>query len=172
MEKKYSCIFIIAFILSLQSLFAQSSHKYFVTFMKGNNKFQYYIKPINFSGNLKTSKVIIDLTFIPNDSVTINFSILYTEKYKEVDSLVIKSSNNKLVVRNCELLYYEKWKKQIETRFTSSCKVDNLSLIFSDEFWDISLYDKKGVKYYSSNIKNRKIIKKINEDLFLFYINE
>ena len=163
-------------ILLFISFFVQNCHllvtnnKLFESFYVGNGKTNYFIKSLKFKGPEK-SKLFMDLTLNvakENDNaVIINFSIINIKETITVDSMFINSDTNLVSLNMLHLLFLEKNKNQVLSRYTSKIDLQEALNLFKNSEWNVTTHS-NGVKHIFKNThKTMRKIDYLNEYLFM-----
>ena len=163
-------------ILLFISFFVQNCHfsvtnsKLFESFYVGNGKTNYFIKSLKFKGPEK-SKLFMDLTLNmakENDNaVIINFSIINIKETIAVDSMFINSDNELVTLNRLQLLFLEKNKNQVLSRYTSKIDLQEALNLFKNSEWNVTTHS-NGVKHIFKNThKTMRKIDYLNEYLFM-----
>ena len=166
---KIAILLFISFFLQNCYLSVANS-KLFESFYIGNGKTNYFIKSLKFKGSEK-SKLFMDFTLNmvkENDNaVTINFSIINKEETITVDSMFINSYNELVILNRLYLLFLEKNKNQVLSRYTSKIDLQEAFNLFKNNKWNVTIYS-NGLKYIFKNThKTMRKIEYINEHLFI-----
>ncbi|MFW5804637.1 MAG: hypothetical protein ACOCWG_05350 [bacterium] len=146
-----------------------SVKKFYETFYVGKEGIQYFIKPISFT-NDQGHELLMDITFRHKkqvkDSAVINISLLTSEVFKNLDSVVFTNSIQRINIKEIELLFNESKGKLFVSRFTMKPLVAEVNKLFNKSSWTILIYQDKKKLTYSSSKKTRKIIQKLDNTLF------
>ena len=166
---KIAILLFISFFLQNCYLSVANS-KLFESFYIGNGKTNYFIKSLKFKGSEK-SKLFMDFTLNmvkENDNaVTINFSIINKEETITVDSMFINSYNELVILNRLYLLFLEKNKNRVLSRYTSKIDLQEAFNLFKNNKWNVTIYS-NGLKYIFKNThKTMRKIEYINEHLFI-----
>lgn len=150
---------------------SKGAKTYYETFFVGEQGTQYFIKPIKFKG--ENSLLKVDITFRYKneikDSSAINFSIISEKVVKDVDSVFISSGDHKILLNNVELIFNEKKKKLITSRFTGKVSVKDLNELFKSNPWKIDLKSSVLKELYMSSRQANKVIRKLQENVFILF---
>lgn len=144
---------------------SQSNAKTYVSFYKDQGLIQYFIKPLIFVESNTKDQLNIDFTFVPEQSVNINLSVLSGQKIKSIDSITIANSNVILCSTDLQLLFIDKYKKSIESRYTCKTQYNLYPELFADGDWTITIYT-RNKKFVTHPKKKGKKINKVNDELF------
>jgi len=166
---KIAILLFISFFLQNCYLSVANS-KLFESFYIGNGKTNYFIKSLKFKGSEK-SKLFMDFTLNmvkENDNaVTINFSIINKEETITVDSMFINSYNELVILNSLYLLFLEKNKNRVLSRYTSKIDLQEALNLFKSNEWNITVHS-NGVKHNFKNTHTTmRKIDYLNENLFM-----
>ena len=143
-------------------------HKLYETFFVGEEGTQYFIKPIAFAGD--DGDALVDITFRYKteirDSATINISFVDDEVYKSADSIVLRTATNRIRLYVGKLLFNEKVKDGYASRFTTKAPLTDVSRMFIQSDWTLSLYNGEKAVHYVAGGKTRKKILKLQQNVF------
>jgi hypothetical protein len=160
--------------MSLNPITAQSgANSLYETFFVGESGTQYFIKPIELNNHETSGIIKIDFTFryknIIKDSVNVNFSLFEYNIFKTVDSLSISNPNNNILTKNIALMYNEKQKRKVISRFSTIFSLQEVIEIFKNNNWKISVYSNNLEQHFNSSNKTKKSLDKINQNIFLMF---
>ena len=165
---KIAIVLIISFFLQ-NCYLPVSNSKLFESFYVGSGKTNYFIKSLKFKGPGK-SKLLMDITLNMieenNNAVTINFSIINIKETITVDSMFINSDNELVTLNGLHLLFLEKNKNQVLSRYTSKIDLQEAVNLFENNEWNVTTH-LNGVKHIFKNThKTMRKIEYLNENLF------
>ncbi len=166
---KITIILFISFFLQ-NCYLPYSNSKIFESFYVGNGRTNYFIKSLKFQGSGK-SKILIDITLNMmkenQNAVTINLSIINDKEAIIADSIFISSDNELVALNGLHLLFLEKNKNQVLSRYTSKIDLQEAFKLFKNNKWNITIYS-NGLKYIFKNThKTMRKIEYLNEYLFI-----
>ena len=143
--------------------------KLYESFYVGEEGLQYFVKPLTFESQDGT-QLLMDISFRHKadfvDSAIVNFSLFGEKLSKQVESVEVKSGSGIFTLTNAQLLFVEKEKGMIESRFTSKANPDNLSQTFSNGSWQIKVNSPKGEDVFLPINSSRKAIAILSENVF------
>ncbi len=132
------------------------------TFYVGENKTQYFIRPIELEQD--DSKFKIDFTFRDlgntKSDVTTNFSIISESPAANPDSIIFETDSASIKGKNLSKLFLEKDNDEYHLRTTSELTFEELDQIFQSKKLVIKVYTKKKDFIFTSE---GKFDKKRNE---------
>lgn len=150
----------------------KSAKKYFETFFVGEEGTQYFIKPFEFA-NDNGEKILLDITFRykdeVKDSATLTFTYYSEDLIKSIDSLSFSNPSMSLQANSIELLFNERDKDLIQSRFSSKVLLKDLVNLFDKSNWEIKLNSSDKPYSVSSNKKSDKIIEALNFEIFSLF---
>lgn len=131
---------------SVKTQSSKSGKHLYESFYVGEEGTQYFIKPLEFISPNSKTKMLLDATFrykdTIKDSAIVNFSILQPEKYPPIKSLDFSNGQIKYSSILVELMFYQKKKNLIESRYTSKFAladyvdffcIDNIKIIVNGD---------------------------------------
>ena len=144
---------------------------YYETFFVGEQGTQYFIKPISFTN--ENSQVKLDITFRYKDeikdSATISFSILGKTVLKKINHFNISSGQNKIPLHKINLLFNEKRKDLITSRFSGKVLLKDLHELFKSTPWEVQVNSPTLNSKYTSSKKANKVISTLQENVFVIF---
>ncbi len=150
----------------------KSAAKYYETFFVGEEGTQYFVKPIKFSNN-EDEILTLDITFRykdqVKDSATITFSFFSEDLIKKIDSISLSNKNIFLKSYKVDLMFNERDKGLIESRFSSKILLSDMVKLFNSSDWTMQLYSSEKSYTIVSNKKTNKIIDALNFDIFTLF---
>lgn len=143
----------------------------FETFFVGEQGTQYFIHPLEFKSEESELELDITLRYKDEikDSATINFSILSAVVVKKVDSIFVSSEKTKVQIQHASLLFNEKKKKLITSRFTGKVALKDVTELFKSAPWKVSLKSSALDEEYDSKRKANRVIKRLQETVFVIF---
>lgn len=152
----------------------KSGKNLYETFFVGVDGTQYFVKPFDFVNTSHKEDLQMDITFryknVVKDSATINMSIIGKEMTKSLTNLSVKSGDFTVNCPRVKLLFNEKKGDSFHSRFSTKCALSDLDNLFRNDSWLISSLNDKGVAgNYKPSKKAKKIINKLNEQVFVVF---
>jgi len=146
----------------------KSAKKYFETFFVGEDGSQYFIKPFEFT-NDNGEKVLLDITFrykdVVKDSTKLTFTYNSKDLIKKIDSLSISNSSMSIQTNSIDLMFNERDKALIQSRFSSKVLLKDLVRLFDKSNWEIELLSSDKTYTVRSNKKSDKIIEALDFEI-------
>lgn len=168
------CFLIITFsaCFSVKQSTSRSGKKFYETFFVGDEGNQYFLKPVFLENNKSKEKIAIDFTFRYKDEVKdsgiINFSVYSPSLYSVIDSINFKNEIILIKSNKVTTLYKEKNNKGFHTRLTTKIPMMELNKIFSNNNWELNIYNKStGGATFIPTKKSKKIIKNLYNNVFI-----
>lgn len=154
--------------LSVKRETNKSNKKLFETFFVGSEGTQYYIKPLKLNIKGSTNQLLlVDFTFRyknqVKDSTIINFSIFNNTIIQKIDSINI---DNCLYSKNLQLVFKEREKDIMISRFTVKSPLKDLVLLFNKKQWYFTVYSQGKIFKFTSTKKTNNNIQKIKTSIF------
>lgn len=169
-----SISFFLAGCLSIKPSGVKSGKNLFETFYVGDDGIQYFIKPLLFENIQNKEEIHVDFTFRykdkVKDSVIVNLSFQSYNILRIIDSLFISNANQRISSKNNKLLFNEKRKGLIISRFTTKFSLTEFSGMFDNNDWKIIVYKNKTYDTFFSKSKTKKAIKKLQEMVFILLL--
>jgi hypothetical protein len=146
----------------------KSAAKFYESFLTGNGTIQYFIRPIHFYND--DSYLLLDITFryksIASDSVSINISFFDKIAINKVNSITLYADSVKLNLGKVSTMFVQAEGKKYHHRYSTKITSEGFKNIFSNNNWKISVVSEKGILDYEINKKTKKIIGKLNSEIF------
>lgn len=168
----------LSFITSLQSCVnikpgaVKSGKSLYATFFVGEEGTQYFIKPLEFSGN-DGDKAIMDMTFrykdAVKDSAIVNISFVGNHTLKKADSITITSVNFSVPLRNITFMFNESKDKIYISRFSTKCALADVKSLFEGSHWKIQLYKNNVMAEYSTPKATGKKVETLSKSVFALF---
>jgi hypothetical protein len=147
----------------------KAGKKLYETFYVGEEGTQYFIKSMTFN-DIRNGEMELDITFRGNkqkaDSAILNISVFGDEVLKAADSLQIANSTSTLVVRELKYMFADRKKDEYHSRFSTKVSLAELSKLFENESWSITLCHDNVKNEYLAKSNTKKKINKINLEVF------
>lgn len=157
--------------LSIKPTTTRSGKKYFETFYVGEQGTQYFIKPILFKDEESNEDLFLDITFRYRneikDSAIINISIKSSIIYKTIDSLKLSNKDIQIKSSELKLLFNEKNKKEFTSRYSTKFSLNKIKEIFSNDAWEIIIYNQRKIITYQPHRKTNKAINAVKDKVFV-----
>ncbi|MCB8964875.1 MAG: hypothetical protein H6536_07555 [Bacteroidales bacterium] len=146
----------------------KSGNYLYETFYVGNGTTQYFIKPLHFKSN--SINIDLDFTFrysnTLNTTVTTNFNIIGTTLQK-IDSLQFISQNSTITLRSIKMLFREKQKNMVISRYTTDINLSELRQVFEGKDQTIISYHNGEQTNLEPTRKTQKSVRKLHQNLFV-----
>ncbi len=150
----------------------KSAKKLFETFFVGEDGSQYFIKPFEFV-NDNGEKVLLDITFRykdeVKDSAKLTFAYYSKDLIKNIDSLSFTNPSISIQANSIELMFNERDKDLIKSRFSSKVLLKDLVNLFDKSNWEMELHSSDKTYTVSSNKKSDKIIEALDFEIFSLF---
>lgn len=167
------CIFFNISCLTIKPGATKSGIKFYESFYIGEGVNQYFVKPLSFSNGV--NDFFIDFTLrdqkSKNDSCAINFTLITPIITKKIDSLVINSKSNSLILNDCKLLFVDRVGKSFNARFSANSQSSKLHKLFQDNQWQIIVYNSNKMEKFEPTKKTFKTISILDKNLFQILSN-
>lgn len=143
--------------------------KNYETFYVGTEGTQYFIKPMKFEG-VDGEDLSLDFTFrykkVVEGDARLAFSLNTDEVIHELESVSIESASRTYEVSSLELLFNERERKDIESRFAGVLPLTELHDLFEGSDWTMTITrNGKSSQYLPSN-QSKKVIADIKKEVF------
>ena len=149
--------------ISFKKNASKKSNSHYETFFINDSTMQYFIKPIDYKGQVD---IQLDFTFRKINTifsdVKLNFSV-FSDTPNPIKSLNFYP-NDSINISNIELMFKEKRKKKYVYRYTTIVSYLSLKDFFSKKYIEVSYNDNT----LTPTKKSKNIIEKLNADLFNF----
>ncbi len=161
-----------AFLLFLSG--CSSTNDLYKTFYVGDEGIQYFIQPLDFTGETdKNEELQADITFrykrVLKDSSIVNISLVGTNYYKTVDSVKIGTDSDSMVIKNLNIMFSERTGDYFISRFTSKGSLPGIKQVFNNSNWVITVYAQaRSLKYLATNSTKNKI-ERLNYSIFMLF---
>lgn len=145
----------------------------FTTFYLGEQGNQYFIKPIAFYSKESKAVLKVDFTFRGKenklaDSAIFTFSYIESYPVKALDSVILQSISEKIVIQKPEKLFNQMKGKMFENRFQAKIPLIILRKMFKENVWQFVIVptNNKKVVFNALN-KQQKRLKKLDFAIFM-----
>ncbi|MCE1187579.1 MAG: hypothetical protein LWX56_00430 [Ignavibacteria bacterium] len=144
------------------------------TFFVGEHGMQYFIHPIEFAGLQETSgSAQLDFTCryknAETDSSIVNISLIGQTGTRSLDSIVIMNSTIKFALKNPEVMFVEREKSNVVSRFTAKTQTALIKNLFAQTDWRIEVYSSQNILRYTAGSKAKSIIEDVNYAIFSLF---
>ncbi|MDD4149393.1 MAG: hypothetical protein PHE33_05135 [Bacteroidales bacterium] len=157
--------------LTMKPAGVKSGKKLVETFYVGEDGTQYFIKPIIFYNTQNKEKILVDFTFRykneVKDSVIVNFSLHSANIFKNIDSLSLSNTVNKIISSDIQLMFNEKRNDLFDSRFSTKILLVEFKEMFENSDWTINVYYEKSYNTYVSPKKTKKTIMSLQDNIFI-----
>jgi hypothetical protein len=162
------CVFFNISCLTIKPGATKSGIKFYESFYIGEGVNQYFVKPLSLSNGV--NDFFIDFTLrdqkSKSDSCAINFTLITPFITKNIDSLVISSKSDKVVLTDSKLFFINRVGKSFNARFSATLQASKLHKLFKDNQWQIIVYNSNKIEKFEPTKKTLKTISILNKNLF------
>ena len=177
MKLPFITISLIAILLSSCSAIKvrgqKSASNLFESFSAGDEGTQYFIKPFELEQTEEKGNVILDVLFRHKlhikDSAIINFTIQDLNIIKSVDEIKFVNAYETIQSNAIKFMFNEKPKKGFISRFTTKISLAELSELFKNNDWKVTIHFNKRERIYTPSRKSKKKIETLNNNLFILF---
>jgi hypothetical protein len=158
--------------ISVKPTGQKSAKKLYESFFVGEEGLQYFIKPLDFNAQA-TDILLLDITFryknAIRDTTFVNFSFVDKAVINKVDSLRITNNSDTIVLKKMQKLFVERNKKGFRSRYTSRVLLSDITMLFKDSNWQLTLYGEAKTTVYTAPKGTKKNIDKLEFEIFSLF---
>ena len=158
--------FFLAFSLAVVGIQSHASERYIMCYREYDQL--YFIMPQKIASIDKSKAIEYDITYITSKSAADVKMSFYSQKYENLDSVVVINQDRRYVVDSLNILYVEKDKKGWESRFAFSLDYVFLKDLYSSaNSYQVQIYCQGKVYTYMFPKEIWKKEKRELEEIFM-----
>ncbi len=148
----------------------KSGSELYETFFISEGVMQYFIKPLEFKNDTK-EEMMLDITFRHKSDTPahLKMSFITDDVLNTTDSLKIANDNHEVVLKNMNIMFKERGKKKYKSRFSADTTLSDVTKLFKNKNWFITIYAKDYSNSFSPINKTSKSITKLNHEIFSLF---
>jgi hypothetical protein len=165
---KNAGIYFVIALLSMsctKKVIFSSESKLYETFYIGDNRTQYFVKPLKLSNSKKRSTLHFDYTFrykdktSLSDTANVHFTLSTKDIVRDVDSIVMSAGDLRWTYHEFDRIYIKHIKSDYVLRYSTIILLQDLKGLFGNNQWKATVYpsNSEKVAYYAVNRTKRKI---------------
>ena len=168
--------FLFCYPLALLLFFSgcSSSSEIYNTFYVGEDGTQYFIQPLNFTGEKDNNEELnVDITFryktVLKDSSIINISLVSAKYFKTIDSIKIENNSCSIVLKKLNIMFSERSGDFFISRFTAKGFLPGIKQLFNNSDWLFTVYAQNQLLKYLAPVSTKKKIERLNYNIFVLF---
>lgn len=155
-------IFLFMGCLTIRPGSVKAGKSLYETFLAGNGRMMYYLKPLDFVQQAGKGSMEMDFTFqysnVTNDTGIVKFSVFDQAVLKTIDSMRIQNNNVSVLFSQVQHMFSDRGHKNYVNRFSAETPLSMLLSLFKQPDWQVSLYrDGKELRYKATAKTGKKI---------------